>query len=64
MIECIHYSLQLVGKIPARSGEQVLKARERKALHEEMKAAIEREDYEEAANLRDRLKEFGEDEAL
>jgi len=64
MIEGIHDSLQHVGKIPARAGEQVLKARERKALHEEMKAAIEKEDYEEAANLRDRLKEFGEDEAL
>lgn len=64
MIEGIHDSLQHVGKIPARAGEQVLKARERTALHEEMKAAIKREDYEEAAKLRDRLKEFGEDEAV
>ena len=64
MIEGIHDSTQHVGKIPARAGEQVLKARERKALHGRMKDAIGREDYEEAAELRDKLKELGEDEGL
>ncbi len=63
MIEGIHDSLQHVGKIPPRAGEQVLRARKRKDLHGQMKAAIEQEDYEEAAKLRDKLMEFGEDEA-
>ena len=63
MIEGVHDSTQHVGKIPPRAGEHVLKVRERKELHEKLKAAVEREDYEDAAKVRDKLKELEKDEA-
>ncbi len=47
---------QHVGKIPSRFGGTMKQQQELAKLRQELNAAIEREDYEEAAKLRDRIR--------
>ena len=44
------------GKIPKKSGEELVRQRELVTLKKMLKKAIESEEYEEAANLRDKIR--------
>ncbi len=47
-----------VGKVPARGGAQQKKNMQLLRLRRELTKAVESEEYEEAAQLRDKIKEF------
>lgn len=57
LLRRIHGSTKHVGKTPARDSERVALRREIQRLHEEMQRAIEREEFEAAAQLRDQIRE-------
>jgi protein arginine kinase activator len=61
LIEKIHDSTQHVGKVPGRASPEVTMQKEVRHLHLELKRAIVQEEYEKAAQLRDRVKKI-EDE--
>lgn len=65
-IESILLSLNLTsshkGKIPKTAGEESVKKREEIELNTKLNVAIALEEYEEAAKIRDRLKELKEKE--
>jgi protein arginine kinase activator len=56
LLEKIHGSTEHLGKIPATSGELREVSRELLEMRQSLKQAIEREDYEQAAQLRDKIK--------
>lgn len=53
----IHGNRQHVGKIPARGGEKVLLNRQIQKLKQNLQQAVAGEEYEKAAEIRDRIKE-------
>lgn len=55
-VKAMHHSVQHVGKIPEREGVQTRLKSKLARLQKELEAAIAREDYEKAAELRDRMK--------
>jgi len=56
LLRRIHGSTKHVGKAPARDSERVALRREIQRLHEDLQRAIEREEFETAASLRDRIR--------
>jgi protein arginine kinase activator len=56
LLRKIHGSTQHRGKVPQMPGDVMKPLREERKLHEELKKAIEEEDFEKAARLRDRIK--------
>lgn len=58
VIKRIHGNIQHTGKIPGRSGSEMKKKREIEALKEELKAAVSNEEYEKAAELRDKIRDL------
>jgi protein arginine kinase activator len=58
LIEKIHDATQHVGKTPARAGRDVAREKSLRQLQAELKRAVEREAYEEAARIRDRIREL------
>ena len=57
LLRKIHGSTRHVGKAPARYDEtNVSPARMLQRLHDELQRAVEREDFESAAEIRDRIK--------
>ncbi|QHI68262.1 UvrB/UvrC motif-containing protein [Tichowtungia aerotolerans] len=56
-IKAMHHSSQHVGKIPAREGLQTRIKSQIARFQKELDAAIAREDYEKAAEIRDRISE-------
>lgn len=44
------------GKVPVRDGEGVSRSRQIQRLHDELQRAVEREDFERAAAIRDEIK--------
>ena len=54
----MHGSTKHVGKAPVRDAARVALRREVQRLHEELQKSIEREDFESAADLRDRIKKM------
>jgi len=56
ILQRMHSGLQHVGKIPAGQKTEEVAAARRTHLEEELEQAIEREDYEEAARLRDEIR--------
>ena len=56
LIEKIHDASQHVGKTPAKSGGQTPEDGEIRRLQAELKKAVQREDYEKAAELRDAIR--------
>jgi len=52
----VHGSVRHVGKAPGKEGQQFERRRQIQALHEELERAVEREEYEKAAELRDRIR--------
>ncbi|HPA78533.1 MAG TPA: UvrB/UvrC motif-containing protein, partial [Kiritimatiellia bacterium] len=62
LLKAVHRSEQHTGKIPARDRERVHHSQEAAALQKELADAVAREDYEEAARLRDRLRMLADHE--
>jgi protein arginine kinase activator len=60
LIEKIHDSTQHVGKVPARAGSNVQREKELRQLQAELKRAVDREEYEKAAELRDQIRKLEE----
>ncbi len=54
----IHGNTRHVGKLPESADEKFKTERKISSLKDELKAAIAREDYEQAALLRDRIREL------
>lgn len=52
----VHGTVRHVGKAPGKEGEQFERRREIQELHEKLERAIEREEYEKAAEIRDRIR--------
>jgi len=57
----MHHSRQHVGKIPARQGNAARITAQIAGLQKEIEAAISREEYEAAANLRDKIRSLQKD---
>jgi protein arginine kinase activator len=47
-----------VGKTPARADSNVAREKALRQLQAELKRAVDREEYEEAARIRDRIREL------
>lgn len=58
LIDKIHDASQHVGKMPARADQDVAREKALRQLQAELKRSVEREEYEEAARIRDRLREL------
>jgi protein arginine kinase activator len=56
-VKAMHHSTQHVGKIPGREGIQTRVRSKIARLQKELEAAIAREEYEKAAQLRDQISE-------
>ncbi len=56
VLKNIQGSIRHTGKIPKKAGAELSARREIENLRKELKAAIEKEEYEKAAELRDRIK--------
>lgn len=54
----IHGNSLHTGKIPGRTGEELIIKKNITELQDKLKMAIEKEEYEEAARLRDQIKEL------
>lgn len=54
----IHGSTEHVGKVPKRRGGKLRKEKEIEELRTEMQKAVERENFEKAAELRDKIHEL------
>ncbi len=54
----VHGSVRHVGKAPGKEGTQFERRRQVQGLHEELERAIEREEYEKAAQIRDQIREL------
>jgi len=55
-----HGDSQHVGKAPVRGGGEAKKRQGRRQLQKQLDDAIQKEDYEEAARLRDQIKELAD----
>ncbi len=60
LTKAMHHSGQHMGKIPARQGNKTRITAQIAALQKELKASIIKEQYEVAANLRDKIKALKE----
>ena len=56
LTKAMHHSAQHVGKIPARQGNEARLTAQIAALQKDIEVAIAKEQYEVAANLRDKIK--------
>lgn len=61
LLRHIHGSTQHRGKAPAEMGPQAVLRRELVELKEQLNRAVESEEYEKAAEIRDRIKELESD---
>jgi protein arginine kinase activator len=60
LLEKIHGTTQHLGKVPTRAGSGMKKDREIVELKRELTRVIQREEYEKAAQLRDRIRRLEE----
>ena len=60
LLEKIHGSVEHLGKVPTKSGESREKGRELMELRQALKQAVDHEDYEQAAKVRDRIRAIEE----
>jgi protein arginine kinase activator len=58
LLRRIHGSTRHVGKLPVHPGGEASPARQVQRLYDELQRAVEREEFEHAAELRDRIKEL------
>ncbi|MEP7028377.1 MAG: UvrB/UvrC motif-containing protein [Candidatus Eisenbacteria bacterium] len=56
LLRRIHGSTRHVGKLPAHDGAVLTPQRQVQRLHDELQRAVEREEFELAAEIRDRIK--------
>jgi protein arginine kinase activator len=63
LLRRVHGNERHVGKTPKRIGRDLARRRYISQLRSDMKAAVAREDYEQAARLRDEIKEIETEEA-
>ncbi len=56
LLRRIHGSTRHVGKLPAREDGAEPQGRQLQRLHDELERAVEREEFERAAEIRDRIK--------
>ena len=61
LVEKIHDSTQHVGKVPRRVSTEVSLQKDIRQLQVELKRAIRKEDYEKAAEIRDRIRRVEEE---
>jgi protein arginine kinase activator len=61
VLKNLHGSLNHNGKLPIRMGESIKISKETKKLRDELDAAVRNEEYERAAELRDKIKLFEKD---
>lgn len=61
LIEKIHDATQHVGKTPSRAGRGVQREKRLRHLQAELRRAVEREQYEDAARLRDEIRKLEEE---
>jgi len=64
LLKRIHGSAQHMGKIPCKPGRACKKKPETQDLRLKLQKAIEKEDFEEAAKLRDKIKESERKQAV
>ncbi len=57
LLEKVHGKVEYTGKVPSRAGESQRKQYQIMTMRRELREAVEREDYENAAKLRDEIKE-------
>ena len=62
LLEKMHGSTQHVGKVPSRAGREMIKKNELMLLRSELNKSVEKEDYEKAAELRDKIYELSGDD--
>jgi len=60
LMQAMHHSRQHVGKIPARQGNEARITAQIAALQKDIETAIAKEEYEIAANLRDKIRALKE----
>ncbi len=58
LLEKIHSRVQHTGKVPLRANDQIERQRELRALRADLDRAIQDEQYEKAAEIRDRIYEL------
>jgi protein arginine kinase activator len=58
MLKQMHKGVQHIGKVPKVLRAKLDTTKQRDRLNEQLQKAIETENYEEAARLRDQLKEL------
>ncbi len=58
LLEKMHGSSQHIGKVPSHAGKELVVKNEVLQLRKELDKAVEREDYERAAKIRDRIFEL------
>jgi len=63
VVKAMHHNVQHVGKIPARQGSEARRAAKIAALQDDIRSAVAKEDYEEAARLRDEISALRADSA-
>lgn len=56
LLRKIHGAIEHTGKVPQRTGGQMMARKELKKLRDELNLAIIREEYEKAAGLRDKIR--------
>jgi len=64
LLDKIHGGRQHLGRIPNRAGDSLKKERELIELRRELSTVIQREEYERAAEIRDRLRQMDEEDGL
>jgi len=62
LLRRIHGDTRHKGKTPARDGEGVSRSRQVQRLHDELRRAVEREEFERAAELRDEIRRLEVDD--
>ncbi len=56
LLKRIHGTLQHTGKVPRQRSQELIRKRQLSQLRQEMKEAVDHEQYERAAQLRDRIR--------
>jgi protein arginine kinase activator len=60
MLRGMHKGVEHTGKVPERQAAIIRREQELRAFHEQLRAAVASEAYEEAAAIRDRIREIEE----
>lgn len=58
LIQRIHGNSRHIGKVPVRGEAKLAAVQQAQSLKEQLQAAIQREDFEQAAQLRDKIKQM------